>query len=778
MTTVQAPRVVGPAFVDEVLQHLEALPGRCTLVLEDLHEVQSPEALATLDLMLASRPANLHVVMVTRSDPPLALHRLRLAGELTEIRTRDLAFTDDETTSMLTQHGVELTRDDHAHLMAKTEGWAAGIRLAAISLQDRPDPSEQSMLIQAFAGSQRAIADYLVTEVLDRQPDRLREFLLRTCVVERVDARLANVLAETDDAAEALDTLERRGAFVTALDDATGWYRFHRLFGEMCRHQLEVRSPALVPDLHARAARWFAETGEANEALRHAIQSRDWDLVGRVGVLVAGGQTFGHEGRGTRASLRAIPEDAAPDNAWIAFAHALGCDDSGEVVDLEQRLAVADGVLARDPEAPPVLLGLSHLLSAMALRGSGRVGEAVDRLNLAVGAFGLVPARETPALPSYVGYTRALLGNCLFWTGDLEAARRELGWAAGRGEDDDAVVRDIALMSGAYVSLVDAVLGDVRGAHERGSAALDAASRAGWPEGLLPISARVALGLAYCDRGETHTADALLARVAVALTERPDRLLSALHAWASVRLSMDGEQPEQAAGDLERVRAVCAAIPQAALLGRLLADAEREIERRPATGEDAFDTRSDRTLIEGWVRTALEEEDQRRDDAALLALGSALELAAVSGIVRPLTRSADDLQPLLQRHARVVGTHGEVVTRLVPSRIPVDPGSTVDRLTDRELSVLRLLPTMMSNAEIADELFVSVNTVKAHLKSLYRKLGAGSRREAVLLGRQPLAALAPVSAAPASPPRSPAGPSRATPPPAPPAPRPAAAPGG
>ena len=363
MTTVQAPRVVGPAFVDEVLQHLEAVPGRCTLVLEDLHEVQSPEALATLDLMLASRPANLHVVMVTRSDPPLALHRLRLAGELTEIRTRDLAFTDDETTSMLTQHGVELTRDDHAHLMAKTEGWAAGIRLAAISLQDRPDPAEQSALIQAFAGSQRAIADYLVTEVLDRQPDRLREFLLRTCVVERVDARLANVLAETDDAAEALDTLERRGAFVTALDDATGWYRFHRLFGEMCRHQLEVRSPALVPDLHARAARWFAETGEANEALRHAIQSRDWDLVGRVGVLVAGGQTFGHEGRGTRAALRAIPEDAAPDNAWIAFAHALGCDDSGEVVDLEQRLAVADGVLARDPEAPPVLLGLSHLLA-------------------------------------------------------------------------------------------------------------------------------------------------------------------------------------------------------------------------------------------------------------------------------------------------------------------------------------------------------------------------------------------------------------------------------
>ena len=226
--------------------------------------------------------------MITRSDPPLSLHRLRVGGGLSEIRHADLAFTRDEAVALLSQHRLTLDEPEIERLMERTEGWAVGLRLAALTLQRCTDNAERARAVADFAGDSRAVADYLVAEVLDRLPEDLRRFLLQTSVVERVDAGLAEHLTGTSGGAEALERLETAGVPLLPLDDHRGWYRYHRLVQELCRQRLRAEDPALVTHLHTQAAYWFAEQGEHDESLRQALAARDWSAFGRIAVARGG----------------------------------------------------------------------------------------------------------------------------------------------------------------------------------------------------------------------------------------------------------------------------------------------------------------------------------------------------------------------------------------------------------------------------------------------------------------------------------------------------------
>ncbi len=257
----------GEGLVRRLISELEALDEPVVLVIDDLHELVSPDAQAQLELLLARRPRLLHVVLATRHDPSLGLHRLRLAGELTELRAADLRFSAEEARQLLDASGVELSAEAAAMLLARTEGWAAGLRLATMSLAGHPDPER---FVAEFAGSERTVADYLLAEVLERQPEEVRQLLLRTSILERVCGPLADRLTGASGSERTLLELEDANAFVVSVDPERSWFRYHPLFADLLLLELRRSEPDSVPELHRAAADWYAEHGHAVDAIRHA----------------------------------------------------------------------------------------------------------------------------------------------------------------------------------------------------------------------------------------------------------------------------------------------------------------------------------------------------------------------------------------------------------------------------------------------------------------------------------------------------------------------------
>src|ERR1700761_5062282 len=274
-----APDLDGWAVVERLLKDLESLPDRAWLVIDDAHELRSAETLSQLELLLMRAPPELRCVLATRHDMRLGLHRLRLEGELTDIRAANLRFTLDEARALFGGAGVELPESALALLHARTEGWAAGLRLAALSLSGHPDPER---FAAEFSGSERTVADYLMAEVLERQSQEVRRQLLRTSVLERVSGSLADALTGGAGGELILQDLERAGAFVVSVDAARSWFRYHRLFADLLQLELRRTEPGEVTALHRAAAEWLARHGYPMEAVRHAQAAEDWGLARRL----------------------------------------------------------------------------------------------------------------------------------------------------------------------------------------------------------------------------------------------------------------------------------------------------------------------------------------------------------------------------------------------------------------------------------------------------------------------------------------------------------------
>ena len=255
----------GGGLVERLLADLAPLEGRLWLVIDDVHELGSSEALRQLELLVMRAPPQPRFVLAARHDVRLGLHRLRLEGELAEIRAADLKFTLGEAGQLLAAAGVELPDPVLAALHERTEGWAAGLRLAALALAGHPDPIR---FAAEFSGTERTVAEYLLAEVLDRQPGQVRRLLLRTSVLERVNGELAHLLTGDDGAERALQDLEQAGSFVVSLDTERTWFRYHQMFGELLQLELRRTEPGEVTRLHAAAAEWLAAHGFGVEARR------------------------------------------------------------------------------------------------------------------------------------------------------------------------------------------------------------------------------------------------------------------------------------------------------------------------------------------------------------------------------------------------------------------------------------------------------------------------------------------------------------------------------
>jgi LuxR family transcriptional regulator, maltose regulon positive regulatory protein len=364
-----APDFNAPAMVDRVLSELADARDGITLVIDDLHELHSPEAPAQLTRLLTNLPPHVHAVLATRRDLPLRLHRLRLAGELAEIRAADLRFSERETRELLDASGITLSVAGAALLYQRTEGWAAGLRLAAISLAGHPDPER---FVAEFSGSNRTVAEYLLAELLDRQPPDVQQLLLRTCLLDRVNGELADLLTGRPGSEQILLELEDANALVVSLDPERTWFRYHHLLGDFLRLELRRTLPEEVPALHRRAAAWFTRQGQVVDAIRHTQAAGDWADAARLLADHSFGLTLDGQAQTIQALLRAFPQGAAADHPELALVRAMGepGDPRGVVPRAARRRTPPPGGRRPGPSDRPPLPG-SRLLGAARVRIAG-----------------------------------------------------------------------------------------------------------------------------------------------------------------------------------------------------------------------------------------------------------------------------------------------------------------------------------------------------------------------------------------------------------------------
>lgn len=746
---------VGEALLDAAFEHLMARDGSCVLVLEDVQEVRSADALHTLSYLVDRSPAGLDLVLSTRADPPIGWGRVWLDGRLGQIRYADLAFDEGETAALVAAHGVELSRADVATLVGRTEGWAAGLRLAVGALQAEPDPHR---FVAEAAATQATVADYLLGEVLMRQDQGVQEFLLRTSIVDRLTPELAQELSGDDDAGERLRDLAQRGLFLTEVEDHTG-YRYHPLFRALLHAHLHQRDAELAVTLHRRAAAWHLERDLRREAEHHALAARDWPEVGRI-VLQRWLDGGAHEGDPLAEDVvAAVPAAAVVSSAPLALLAAVqACRDARrEDADL-YRAALdeldADADALADAPAGTQVDEVGATARLLLNLGYGWTFGADDRMRAALTAL-RERATTEPATPRLRQLATLAHAEQAFDDGALDEARRLLQGLADEGPP--AWHRTLAA---ALVALIDAAAGAI-GAAEARLAAVDdlLGGREAQPTTHV---ARMASALCAAQRG-SHRAVA----EALAACDRPmvwpSRSLR--HVERALRAAAAGRAPYFVSLDHETARHPLAERALVALgvmqvvdtQGRLAlvgGDGERVVlHARQQLGEssdgvlngaargvtdwlDQATSWHPRTVVEARVLATMAADQQDDRAAARRQLGEALELAAATGITAPLLAYGRHVRRVLDTHREHLGDNaGEVLEILDRLQRPEGP-DLIEGLTDREIQVLQHLPTLMSNAEIAAGLHLSVNTVKTHLKAVYRKLGVDGRRDAMLRGRQ------------------------------------------
>jgi LuxR family transcriptional regulator, maltose regulon positive regulatory protein len=769
-----APDLDGWALVERLLKDLAPLEEPLWLLLDDVHELGSDQAQQQLELLVMRAPPQLRFVLATRHDLRLGLHRLRLEGELTEIRADDLRFGLPEATALFQAAGVELAEPTLGMLYERTEGWAAGLRLAALSLVGHPDPDR---FAAEFSGSERTVAEYLLAEVLERQPGQVRRLLLRTSVLDQVNGELADLLTGGRGGERVLQDLEEANAFVASVDAARSWFRYHPLFADLLRLELRRTEPREVTALHELAATWYAGHEFPVEAIRHAQAVQDWDLAARLLADHWPALHLDGQAATVHALLAEFPAGAPAADAGLAAVAAADELAQGSLEAAERFLRLAERESA--PEQTQLLLGVVRLLLAWYQGDLAAVPEQARRLQLA----GEAPVTAQPGLGEELrALALAGLADTEIWTGRLDQAElhlehaialaRRIGrpylefiglvyWAEielsrwfPRAVERSRQAIELARRHGwtdettaglAYMTLGSALAW--QGRPEEAEAWVHRAERTIRPEAA-PVSA---MGVQYA-RGQVElargrAADALSAfRAAERLAGRlpaPHPLARPMRAWivhALVRLGQTEPAEQVLAGldgrdrDRGEMRIAGAVLrlarndPRAAtvVLGPVLDGAAR-------TGWRSW-------LVEAFLLEAIARDALGEPAAADRAVERALDLAEPDGaLLWFLLHPARDL---LERHARQRTAHAALVAEILdllagttPASPPGGPRPPLEPLSGSELRVLRYLPTHLSAREIAAELSVSTSTVKTHMRNLYAKLGAHSRAEAVESGR-------------------------------------------
>ena len=793
--------VSGQGVVTAIVNDLQHAPEELALILDDYHALESRSLHQDVAFLLDHLPPQLHVVIASRSDPPLPLARLRAAGRLVELRAADLRFTAQESSALLREvWGLDLSPQAVAALEGRTEGWAVGLHLAALSLRERPDADA---FLEAFAGTHRYVLDYLSREVLERQPEPVRAFLLQTAVLERLSGPLCEAVTGTSGGQDMLEALERANLFLVPLDEERRWYRFHHLFADLLRVHLQRSHPELVPELHRRAADWCQQHGLIDDAVRHRLESGEAPSAARLVEEQLDETLRRGEDVIVQRWLSALPEEAVKAVPALCLAQGLMEFHLGHLHAVERLLKHAERAFdLRQAPARPVrttagmvaeLPAAISLLRAelAAVRGDSPGTAANARSALAVMAAG----EHGPRF-----WARWLLAFADWLGGRMEEAER--AYAALIAEGRASAELDPAMSNGFTLGRVQRARGRLGAAlrtyHDGLRFATEGGRRTGYQAGEPHVGiAEVLYERDELDRALDHVTQGIELCRQVLVLRKWDRGLCTL-GW--IRQAMGAPDAALAAMDeacrlypmmdvaslfnpapAERARLLLAQgrIEEAArwteerglsaddevsyprerdhlVLARvLLARAEPAralglLERLDALAESQGRTGD---LIEIRALWALALQAAGDHQGALTALAEALALARPERHVRVFADEGPPMATLLKRlmgarrGGRAVAASGaaqEHLNRVVQAFAPAGSRGTtaaagsglIGALTARELEVLSLIAAGRRNREIANELVVTLETVKKHTSHIFDKLGAANRTQAVTRARE------------------------------------------
>jgi LuxR family maltose regulon positive regulatory protein len=764
--------------VDRVLSQIAEQVEPVVLIIDDLHELRSADALTQLEHLLAILPSSTRVVLSSRRDPPIRLHQLRLADEFAEIRAGDLMFTERETRDLLAASEVRLSDAGVAALYQRTEGWAAGLRLAVISLSGHPDAER---FVAEFSGTDRAIGEYLMAEMLERQPSEVQSMLLRTSLADRMNSELADLLAGRSGSEQMLLELEEANAFVVSLDAQRTWFRYHQLLADFLRLELRRTLADEVPELHRRAARWFADRGEVVEAVRHTLAAGDWPDAARLVADHSFRWVLDGQAGTIRAVLQAFPEGASVDHPDLALAHAAAELNQGRLEEAAAQLALAESHLQSAPPARRrrLTVAIASLRLALARR-SGQFSQVIEQVNL-LDASIADESREPIAMGSELrGVALLNLGIVETWSGRLADAQRHLSEGAALAQTIGRPYLEVACRAhqGFPSKLVS-----VATARERGRQAVALAERHGLHDRPILAPALGAVGgmaiwMGEFDEGErwlrrawevasTHAdpAPAVLLHVATgmlhagrgqhqsaleefAAAAQAQSLLTGVHAlapritgWLATMQARVGMQDEARAtltgfsAAAERMGAIYNARAVICMADGDPATALDVLREVTPTAGPAF------TLVEAHLLAGTAHLRLGDRNAAAAAAEAALAAAEPDRLIFPfaMTGAAELLDALPRHETAHAALLADIVDVLGGASAPSTDRerlSQPEELSRSELRVLRYLPTNLTRPEIARELYVSINTVNTHIRNIYAKLGARDRSSAVQRARE------------------------------------------
>jgi LuxR family maltose regulon positive regulatory protein len=786
------PRAVATTLVNEFTGY----PGELVLVLDDYHRIEAHGVHDSLTFLLEHLPPGLHVVISSRSDPPIPLARLRARGHLAELRAADLRFALDETVALLNKAWeLNLPEADIAALEERTEGWVTGLQLAALSLRGAPDPAR---FVQEFTGSNRYILDYLAAEVLERQPEGVKTFLLQTSMLERLNAGLCEAILGVDkeDCQQILEYLEKANLFLVPLDEQRHWYRYHHLFADLLLARLQATDPKQVPELHHKAATWYEAHELISEAIRHALAAGEAAWAARLveenveEVLRRG------EGETLRGWLATLPKEVVRSRPRLALAQAIAAFNAGRLREAEALLDETEQALATAPNEPykpsigkeismlanvPASIALLRA-SLAALRGNAEPTTELVRLaqthlardergprisihwNLAQAdwirgrlaeaerAFAAIVSegRETgePHLTLTAG---AILGHIRCAQGRLDAALRtyqeglEFAAHAGSGLVLSTAVAHVGMAEVFYER--DQLEQALQHANEGISLGRQLTSTQALASGLATLAwIRQARGDPSGARQAMDEATQVIPSLEIVSLHNPvpaERARLSLAQgdvketarWAAER-GLDAEDKSGYAGELEYL-----------VLARYLLKQNQPGRALPLLERLGVTAKAQErlgSLIEIQALQALAFQAVGKPDQAMKALAQALMLAEPEGYVRTFVDEGRRMAALLHRALsrdvtadytkRLLAAFPSVDGRIESAPQPDTPPFK-ESLSERELEVLHLLARGASNQEIAEALTIALPTARKHVSNILGKLGVNNRTQAVSRGR-------------------------------------------